>query len=334
MSKASRMRAVNRSLPDSSDASNDSAANPSEFFDFSHANNRRSFTLLALGAVIGLGIAGYGLFTAKGTATNSLPPEDIALVNQKPIYRSDFVIQTQAQYSVPIEQTTPAQRRRVLNDMINEELMVQRGLEVDLPGYDPEVRAALVNGVELQMYADVLAKQPTEEELQAYYRQHRSKYSSIGSLRMRDLMLNNRPDESPAELEQRAQTVVAELRHGARLDDAFLEKHALRDSGKLMQSGKPDVGDIFDFAAEANLSPKVYATAQKLRAGEVSDPLADSDGVHILVMNARNAPRPLDYEAVRPRVWTDIKTDAQEKIKNATYKYLRSKADILAASSY
>ena len=334
MSKASRMRTVNRSLPDSSDASNDSAANPSEFFDFSPANNRRSFTLLALGAVIGLGVAGYGLFTAKGTATNSLPPEDIALVNQKPIYRSDFVIQTQAQYSVPIEQTTPAQRRRVLNDMINEELMVQRGLEVDLPGYDPEVRAALVNGVELQMYADVLAKQPTEEELQAYYRQHRSKYSSIGSFRMRDLMLNNRPDESPAELEQRAQTVVAELRHGARLDDAFLEKHALRDSGKLMQSGKPDMGDIFDFAAEANLSPKVYATAQKLRAGEVSDPLADSDGVHILVMNARNAPRPLDYEAVRPRVWTDIKTDAQEQIKNATYKYLRSKADILAASSY
>jgi len=42
----------------------------------------------------------------------------------------------------------------------------------------------------------------------------------------------------------------------------------------------------------------------------------------------------LDYEAVRPRVWTDIKNDAQEKIKNATYQYLRSKADILAADRY
>ena len=58
-----------------------------------------------------------------------LPPEDIALVNQKPIYRSDFLIQTQTLYGVPFEQTTHEQRRKVLEDMIDEELMVQRGIE-------------------------------------------------------------------------------------------------------------------------------------------------------------------------------------------------------------
>ena len=80
-----------------------------DFFDFNRTDSRRSFLLLALGATLGLAIAGYGLFTSKGTSTNRLPPEDIALVNQKPIYRSDFVIQTQTLYSVPFEQTNPQQ---------------------------------------------------------------------------------------------------------------------------------------------------------------------------------------------------------------------------------
>lgn len=305
-----------------------------DFFDFSKADNRRAFMLLALGAVMGLGIAGYGLFTAKGTITNRLPPEDLALVNQKPIYRADFVIQTQTQYTMPFAKTTHAQRRKVLDDMVNEELMVQRGIEVDLPGYDPEVRAALVNGVELQMYADVLAKQPTEDELRTYYQQHRDKYSSIGMMRLRDLVLNARPDESEEQRTRRALRVVTELRRGVPLEDDFMKQYGLRDSGKLLQGGKPDLGDIFDFAAQANLGARVYAVARQLPAGHISDPINETDGVHIVVMNARKAPQALDYESVRPQVWADIKTDAQDKIKNATYGYLRSKAEILTAETY
>jgi hypothetical protein len=305
-----------------------------EFFDFNRADSRRSFALLTLGAIVGLAIAGYGLFTSKGTSTNRLPPEDIALVNQKPIYRSDFVLQTQTLYSVPFEQTTHEQRRRVLDDMINEELMVQRGIEVDLPGYDPDVRTALVAGVELQMYADVLAKSPTEQELEAYYQKHRDKYASIGIMRMRDLMLNIVADETDAQRTDRATRVVAELRKGAQLTDAFMEKNALRDSGALLVSGKPDLGDIFDFAAQERLQPKVYAAVKKLEAGQVSDPVSDSDGIHIVTMTRRKVPEALDFNSVRERVWSDIKTEAQDRIRNATYSYLRSKADILAADSY
>jgi hypothetical protein len=48
-------------------------------------NARRSLILCAAGALIGLGIAGLGLFTAQGTRTASVPAEDVALVNQVPI---------------------------------------------------------------------------------------------------------------------------------------------------------------------------------------------------------------------------------------------------------
>jgi len=321
-------------LSSSNSVSSGSSASSGEFFDFSRTNSRRAFLLLAVGAAVGLATAGYGLFTAKGTSTNRLPPEDIALVNQKPIYRSDFVIQSQTLYSVPFEQTTHEQRHKVLEDMINEELMVQRGIEVDLPGYDPEVRTALVNGVELQMYADVLAKEPTEAELEDYFDKHREKYASIGVMRLRDLMLNIPPTETDAQRSERAVRVVGELRRGAKLDDAFMAKNGLRDSGALMLSGKPDLGDIFDFAAQAKLTPKVYAVVKQLPATQVSDPIPDADGIHIVIMNERKTSQALDFAAVRERVWNDIKSEAQDKIRNATYSYLRGKADILAADPY
>src|SRR3974377_825048 len=46
---------------------------------------RRSMLFLTLGALLGLAIAGYGLFTAKGIGSRSVPPQDLALVNERPI---------------------------------------------------------------------------------------------------------------------------------------------------------------------------------------------------------------------------------------------------------
>ena len=54
---------------------------------------RRSTLMMAGGAILGLVIAGYGLFTAKGTVVHRVPPEDAALVNQRPILMSDLIAQ-------------------------------------------------------------------------------------------------------------------------------------------------------------------------------------------------------------------------------------------------
>lgn len=300
------------------------------FFDFSEVSNRRTFTFLAINAALGIGIAGFGLFTAKGTTTNAIPPEDIALVNQRPIYRSDFLIQAQTQFAVAFSGIKAEERHKVLDDMVDEELMVQRGMEMDLPSYDPAVRAALVAGVELGVYSDVLAKEPTEEELKAYYVQHRDSYSSIGILQIRDLIVDGRPEQTPDQVLKQAQDAVAQLRAGAQLDEV-IRKFGLRDSGLLMKGGKPDTGDIFEFAAQANLSPKVYAVLRTLQSGQFSDPILDTDGLHMLVVIARKPPIALDYATVRPRVWTDFKNVAQDKVRNETIKYLRGKAQILVS---
>lgn len=71
-------------------SNNDLAAGDARsWLDFAHVNLSRSLVLAATGAVVGLIMAGHALFTAKGTSTLVLPAEDVALVNQQPIARSD-----------------------------------------------------------------------------------------------------------------------------------------------------------------------------------------------------------------------------------------------------
>jgi hypothetical protein len=112
------------------------------FWDFKSVNPTRSMVCFGLAALIGLGIAGFGLFTAKGTVTHVVPPENVALVNQRPILRTGFIAQTETELGKTFAETTTAERLKVLDAMIREELFVQRGLELDFPGTDPDTRTA------------------------------------------------------------------------------------------------------------------------------------------------------------------------------------------------
>ena len=149
---------------------------------------RRALILCGIGAAIGLGIAGFGLFTAKGTVTNVVPPEDVALVNQRPILQTDYTAQLESQFAEPLSQATRAQKQQVLNDMIREELYVQRGLELDMPSTDPDTRTTLIAAVEQQASTDAASSQPTEAQLRSYYAAHKDKYSSDGRITVHDLV--------------------------------------------------------------------------------------------------------------------------------------------------
>jgi parvulin-like peptidyl-prolyl isomerase len=298
------------------------------FFDPSKTQRRRSMVLLSLGALLGLLVAGYGLFTAKGTRSHWVPPEDLALVNSRPILRSDFMTQVETQFTLAFAQSTPAQRKQVLEDMLTEELLVQRGLEMDLPSFDPDVRSAMGAGVELEISADVLAQQPTEQQLHAYYASHMSKYRSAGWVRIRDLVAKRPGAQTMAQAISTAQRAVAALRGAAPLEQV-VERYRMEDSGALLDAGHVDTGQIFEFAAKAKLGADVYAAAANLQAGQVSDPIRQSDGAHVVVMVEHQLPVQEDFAGAADQVWADFKKDALARGRDAEVRYLRSRADIL-----
>lgn len=293
----------------------------------SRVNPRRSLILYAIGAGAGLIIAGFGLFTAAGTKITGVPAEDVALINGRHILRSDFVTQTQIETAVPFAQSTKAQRQKVLGEMIDEELLVQRGLEVDLAASDPDVRMAEVNGVQLQVDADVLAQQPSDQVLLAYYNAHKDKYAAEGIMALRDLVIKPDDNTTADEARDKATKAAAAYRKGDTGDDVAAT-YSMKDSGAL------DRGDLFDFAVKIKLSPALYAAARKLTTRQASDPIEQNGDFHVLLMDKHQIPPERNFADARDAVLQDFKKDEQARVETANLAYLKSKADIQLAPEF
>jgi PPIC-type PPIASE domain len=290
----------------------------------------RSLIFLSLGTLIGLGIAGYGLFTAKGTVTHSVPPEDLALVNQRPILRTDFIAQLEMQYNKPYAEATEAERLGVLDDMIHEELFVQRGLELDFPGNDPDTRSALVAAVDQQVIADVTTHVPSDADLEKYFNDNRSTYYTNGEMTLHFLVLTGaKMSDSDAVAKVRA--AAAALRSGATVADVK-GKYGLEERGGG-RGGTPGE-EAFYWQEKIYLGDTAYARALALESGEVSDPIPVDGGIAVLQMVKNERPAPLNFDKSRMQVLADYTKAAQNRLEQADERYLRSKADILVATDY
>jgi hypothetical protein len=124
------------------------------------------------------------------------------------------------------------------------------------------------------------------------------------------------------------QQAVAALRAGEPLE-TVMQRHHLADSGRLMDAGRVDTGDIIEFAAREKLGSDMYGVASRLRAGQVSDAIRQSDGAHGIVMIQHQFPVQQEYSAAADQVWTDCKNDALARVRMANVRYLRSRADII-----
>ena len=291
-----------------------SAAPPeAAFWNPHHPNARRSLVFCGIGAVTGLLIAGFGLFTAQGTRTFVVPPEDAATVNGVPILRADLIGQLRALDDVSLDQATPAQKHKVLDDMIREELYVQRGVELGAPTDDVDVRQALVAGTEAVVAQDALTSRPSKAELHAWYDAHRDTYSSEGQMTVEDFRL------LPAQATG-ADEIVAALRN-----DSTPAALNLKGSGRITD------GSQFYFAAKIHLGEALFAVARKLKGGEVSDPVAQPDGMHILLMQHNQLPLPTSFEDARDRVLHDFLAAKVARLQAGNERFLRRRADIKIA---
>jgi hypothetical protein len=284
------------------------------FWDPRRINANRSLVLMALGGLTGLALAGYTLFTAKSASTLYVPAEDVALVNQQPISRADYYAQLEALYRVDWRDATPGQRRKVLQDMIREELYVQRGKELDVAATDPDVRNAMVNTVEQMAAADAITAQPSDAKLLAYFQAHPDQYSREGVMTVQDLVFPN--------LQAAAEAVPA-LRAGAPAAQVLARLHG-RDSGK-------EDGEDFYFAAKIHLGDALFALARTLPSGAVSDPSPQPDGTHVLVMQANTPPKPFVFEEAKTQVLNDYRNDQVKRVSARYQDFLRRRANVLIA---
>jgi parvulin-like peptidyl-prolyl isomerase len=278
----------------------------------------RAMVMYASGVVIGLILGGIGLFNARGTTTNTVPKEDLAIVNQRPILRSDFITQLETETGLPFAETTREDQLRVLDEMLREELFVQRGLELDFAETDQDTRYALFAIVEQQITADVSISKDTDEELQAYFDKNKEQFKTEGKLDVHNLVLQ---DGDSAKAAQAAQA----LRDGASLDE--VKQHFGLTEGEYYP-------DEYAYLAKIHLGDAVFAKVQALDSGQVSEPIQSDDGYHIVQVIHHSKPQQETFEEAKSDLQTAYYNSEKARVMNNMMNFLRGRSNILIADDY
>lgn len=134
-------------------------------------NSGRSYLwALYAGALLGmLAALGAILFPAPALFDNN-DTDVAATVNGVPILASRYREQLDAVRVDRRDDLTPDLQQRVLDRLIDEELLVQNGLDTGFAESERGVRSAIVNAVIATVLAEVAARQPSDKELQTFYK--------------------------------------------------------------------------------------------------------------------------------------------------------------------
>ena len=167
--------------------------------------------LLVLGAGLGIAAAGYGILRSASDAR--LPAGAVATVNGTAISADSFARLVEGYESDTREAASAELRGRILDRLIEEELLVQRGLALGLVESDRRVRADIVQAMIRAAVVEAESEAPTERELAAFYAEQREHFTTPGRLRVAQLFVRvkDAADDGPARTraEQARERLVA-----------------------------------------------------------------------------------------------------------------------------
>src|SRR5207253_3098834 len=167
----------------------------------------------------------------------------------------------------------PEDRRFVLDRLIDEELLVQRGLELGLARQDARVRRDLTAAVIDAVVTEHEDGTPPDADVEAFYRRERDFFARPGRLRVRQLWCRADTAGDAPSAEARARAAAASLRAG----EDF--------AGVRARLGDPEIAPLPDALLSPaklldHLGPTALRAALGLEAGAVSDPVRSATGYH------------------------------------------------------
>ncbi|MCH8072530.1 MAG: peptidyl-prolyl cis-trans isomerase [Proteobacteria bacterium] len=157
---------------------------------------------LIAGALAGLLAAGFGILR-QADSGNELPANAVARVNGQIISRNNY---DRALARLGTNSTSVDKAAWVLQRLVEDELLVQRGLELGMAQSDSAVRNAIIDSLIASVTAEADAASPGDEELQQYLSDNADRFSYTASLSVAAWQTND---------DAVAQSFVAKLRNGS-----------------------------------------------------------------------------------------------------------------------
>ena len=257
---------------------------------------------LVIGLAAGLALVALGVVERSGAP---LAAGAIATVNGSAIGADDLDRALNALSER--RDITPDLAQQVLDRLIDEELLIQRGVELNLPSRDPSLRTALSGAVIdlIVAEAELAATVVSEQELTEFYAANRAYFAPTPRLKVR------------------AATFASEALAAS-----------AREAGDLAR-GAPLVGVPTGLvpvpALERSVGGKLTARLAALKPGQLSVPIARGDRWLLVALEAReHAPAPSLHE-IRPRVIAEYRRRAGDRALRAFLAERRATSRIVFA---
>ncbi|AYV57760.1 peptidyl-prolyl cis-trans isomerase [Leptospira kmetyi] len=203
---------------------------------------------LGAGAVLGFVLAAIGLIYPE---REILLSDAIAEVNGNQIQKDEYYRALSGYASDTKSPIDEEVKKRVLNRLIDEELLVQRGLELGYANEDRSIRSKIVSTVIQSILSEQVSKKPNELELRIYFLSNQDKF--LNSSRYKILVYAESNEDAAKQLSK-----------------------AIRDGGSVSSASR--VADVpGDFLPLRKLLDYLGSDGVKvlirLKAGEVSEPI-------------------------------------------------------------
>ena len=185
-------------------------------------------------------------------------------------------------------------RSRLLERMLDEELLLQRGVELGLHRFEPTARRAIVAALIASVTADAEAIEPDLERLRDFYAENMGLFKRPGRISLDAAFVSTevRPD---AQAHRMAQEIARRLRVGDPFDEV---QTTLAD----LPVAKLPRGPLSIETVRQYLGPTLAQVANRLAVAEVSDPTRGSSGYFVLRLRDRDPGEVAKFDVILEQV--------------------------------
>ena len=279
---------------------------------FRFINNINYLFVFAL--IIGVLLISQELFQSKSSNQYLRQQNAVALVNDMAISEDQYIKYISTLGIDVIDENDEELLEIVLEKMIEEELLLQKGIELELHKFDIQIRKAIIqqviNSVLLQNEEDV-----TEKELREYYENNKNKYQLNKLIHLDIIFLNSQTEKDINLLLEAISTIgFAESKKQFHQELFFSIPDRLisiKDCNQLL--GKNICKDVF-----------------RLNLNNISNPIRYESG--FLIIKIRNTNSDIVnndlFKKLYDKILFDFKNSEDDKYFKDYIQYLKENANI------
>lgn len=282
--------------------------------------DRRARWLLGLAIAVGIALSAIGIVTS-GEAPEVGGNGAVATVNGEAISGEAFARFVGAVASERKQQTLDLPlRQRMLDRMVDEELLLQRGLEIGLARHEPTARRAIVAALIASVAAEAEAEEPSEDDLRGFYADEQARFARPGRLEL-EVALVTPAGGSDDEALARAREIARRVRAGE-------EFRAVEDELGDRPLAPLPAGALPIETIRQYLGPSAARSAAELEEGAISEPIRGAAGYHVIRLVARTPGDVAPFDEVRDEVRGEYLRNRGELVLRDYIEALRDAADI------